>query len=279
MNVVERHITYPGRGHWATLYPLFDLHTGARRCNEKKLKRVIKEIADDPNALWIGGGDYAEFINRKDPRHKESDLAPWLHGVDDLARAQVGFLCELLTPIAPKCIGMLCGNHEGMLLKHAERNVYWEILTAIKDASGHRDELGLGHHGFINLFFVRAERAVTRLTIMAEHGFGGGRLRGADALQLGRAFMAYDCDLYMVGHRHRAMVVPHSMSVVRGKQAVTVQRLACMVGTFRESNTRHNESDPGDYADAMNYPPADIAGVKIRFNPDLFQLRGEVYAY
>jgi hypothetical protein len=279
LRAIERRIDYPGRGEWLTLYPLFDLHTGTRRCNETKLRRVVAEIAADPLAYWLYGGDGGEFINRKDPRHKESDLAPWLHGVDDLARAQVEYLKDLLVPIAPKCLAVLSGNHEAQMLKHHERNVYAEILTAIKDAAGHRGPLGLGYRGFVRLRCQRSTHAITTLTICAEHGFGGGRLKGADALQLGRAFMAYACDVYLVGHRHHAMVTPHAVQQVRGQRVRTIHKLAAMVGTFRESDTPHDETDPGDYGDMANYPPADIAGVRVRFQPDEFALRGEVYAY
>ena len=279
MRAIERRIEVKGRSEMITIVPLFDLHLGAARCREDKLQSVIEDIRQADNTYWIGGGDYCDFINRSDPRHKESDLAKWLHGEDDIAKVQCQHLLKLLVPIADKCIGVLSGNHEAQILRHYERNVYAFILEAIKDAGKHTEQLGLGYRGFITLRIRRAEQHTTTLRIFAEHGFGGGRLKGGDVLNSQRVFAYFDCDVYLAGHRHKAHLIPHSMISVRGKTIKRTTRIAAMPGSFRDITLSHEESDPGGYEDMKAYPPGDAAGVRIHFEPDAGILRGEIFPY
>jgi hypothetical protein len=279
MRVIERRIETGGRADWVAIYPLFDIHLGTSRCREDKLKRVIAEIKQNANAYWIGGGDYAEFITRSDPRHKESDLAAWLHGKDDIARHQVQRFIELITPIADRCIGVLSGNHEAQILRHCERNVYGNVLESIKDASGQRGQLGLGYGGFIVLRIERGGHHTHTLTIFTEHGYGGGRTKGSDVLNSQRIFAHVGCDVYLTGHRHKAHLIPHTrIELVEGKAREMV-KISAMPGSFRERVTEHDEDDPGGYEDMACYPAGDQAGVRIWYRPSGNELRGEVYSY
>lgn len=279
MRVIERHIETSGRSDWIVLYPLFDAHIGTVRCREDKLKQIIDEIRINRNAHWIGGGDYCELIDRSDPRHKESDLAKWLHGKDDIAKEQVKHFIEIIAPIAHKCIGVLSGNHEAQILKHHERNVYANILEAIKDMGGHKEQLGLGYGGFILLRVRRGDHHTDTLTIFTEHGYGGGRLKGGDVLNSQRIFAGVDCDVYLAGHRHKSHLIPHTRIEIVESKTREVVKLAGMPGSFRERITEHDEDDPGGYEDLACYPVGDMAGIRIWFKPSSMELRGEVYAY
>ena len=48
------------------LYFLGDLHLGVNACAENKIKEAVRTIKDDPLALWIGMGDYADFVTPGD---------------------------------------------------------------------------------------------------------------------------------------------------------------------------------------------------------------------
>ncbi len=278
MRYIERRLDVTSRSEWICIYPLFDTHIGTIHCREDMLKRIISEIAADKNRYWLAGGDMCEFINRSDPRHKESDLAPWVHGKDDLAREQIRHFLELFAPIAHKCIGVLSGNHEAQIFRHTERNVYGNILEALKDMGGIRTQLGVGYGGFIVLRVNRSGHTST-LIIFAEHGFGGGRLKGADVLNEQRVFSYYDCDLYLTGHRHKCNLIPHTRVQVSNGRVEKFTKYAATVGSFRDRTVDISEDDPGGYEDLKAYPPGDLAGVKIWFSPSTNEMRGEVYSY
>lgn len=279
MRAIERHIRYPGRGEWIEIVDLADIHGGTKRCQEKKLDAAIQYIATHDNT-WFGlGGDPLECIVRRDTRYNESEIAPWLYGVQDIAAAQVDWLCEKVRPIAHKCLWVNCGNHEGQLLIHNEVNAYAHIVKFIKQVGGIQEQIGLGYRGFLLLRTKRSTRACTTLTVFAEHGWGGGRLRGANVLNGDRIFGSFECDVFLSGHRHMAHVNPHTVAIPRRNRVMTVTKIAGYTGTFRDSTLPHDEMDPGGYEDMKGYNPADVAGVKIRFQPDSFELRGEVWPY
>jgi hypothetical protein len=277
MRIVERRIPCEYGGH-IVIYPLFDIHLGTKKCREDKLQKIVNEIKEDPAAYWIYGGDGAEFINRSDKRHKESDLADWLYGVDDLARAQVERLEYHLGPIASKCLAVLSGNHEQTILQNYERNVYAEIVTFIKEIKRTLDPIGIGFGGFVRLKLDRGTHTTT-LTLFCQHGYGGGRKKGGHILMTDDAFSKYTCDCFLTGHRHQAHVHTHQLAEAKGLKIISQTKIGVMTGTFRDSTLTHDENDPGGYEDAAGYGATDLSGVKIIFEPDGNKLSAMIYQY
>ena len=133
MRVLTREFYNVSRSDVFTLYPLGDVHIGARACNEKRFRAKVAEIEADDKALWVGQGDYAEFINRNDKRFSVGSLAKWIDIADlvDLAKAQRDHFLDIVRPIASKCLGLICGNHELAIQQKFERDVYSEIVAGV----------------------------------------------------------------------------------------------------------------------------------------------------
>ena len=153
MNILRREWFDVSRADTFRIVPLGDVHLGNAACDEKLFKAAIDSIAADDNAYWIGMGDYADWINRKDPRHRESRLAPWLHGRDDLAMHQRQRVVETFQPIRDKCLALVKGNHEDTILKHSEVDVYYRLVEEMKTSTDH--QLALGVQGFLVLVLNR----------------------------------------------------------------------------------------------------------------------------
>lgn len=200
-----------------TIWPLFDIHYGAAACNLKRLRADIQAIADDPYALWLGGGDMIEAINHLDPRYdpKVVEVGSTLRQVSDFA--------DLVAPIYHKCIGLLEGNHEFQFTRHHDVSAYHLICQSLERRnpamSGASDEqirkagsrLALGVQGYMSLQFKRTNGTSNTFVIYAEHGAGGGDLRGGDALMLGRLLGKHPyCRVALCGHRHQVVVVKDS---------------------------------------------------------------------
>lgn len=279
MRTVERRIKYEGRGTQFSFYNLADIHAGSTRCAEKKLRKMIATIKDDPHAYWGLGGDWGEFINRHDPRHKESELSRWLHGVDDIAAEQEQWLFEILGPIAGKCLWVNAGNHERSIFQATERNVYSNMVIFLKQTGGFTDQqIGIGYQGFVR---VRMERPghTNTIIIMAQHGFGGGRLKGGDVLNSARIFGYYGCDMFFTGHRHKAHVIPHTVTIPAGQGSRDILKYATMTGTFRGNTVKQDEMDPGSYEQSKAYFPSDVTGTCIRYDPDTREMTATVFPY
>ena len=283
MRTIERRIEYSGRGTWFTFYNLTDIHGGSVHCAEKKFDKIIAEIAADPCAYWGLGGDWCEFISKDDPRYKASEVAPWAlvdskgRGIDDIAEAQEQWIFGKLAPIADKNLWINGGNHEETIRRHTNRSAYKNMVEFIKEKSGHNDELGLGYRGFVRVRFHRPGHTNT-LTIFAEHGAGGGQLRGGIVNKVERYFGYYPAaDLIFTGHVHKCDVFPHSCQTPAGK----VVKFGAICGTFYDDDPpkKQDEMDTGNYADGKGYNPTDVMGVKIKYNPDTKEMKGTVFAY
>ncbi|OGC94087.1 MAG: hypothetical protein A2W25_11940 [candidate division Zixibacteria bacterium RBG_16_53_22] len=248
-----------------TLYYLTDLHIGNALCDEKLLKEDVACIADDPKAIWIGGGDYADFINRADRRHRESSLAAWLYGKDDIAQEQIKYLENLLSPILDKCLGLCRGNHEDDILSKSERDVYSAIVNMV--ARPNRP-VRLGYGGWVVLLWEDGKKTRWHTTIFCHHGSGGGILPGGDALTLGRLPTWYDFDIAILGHRHTKHWLPNTITGPTFTASKLQQREQAMLfgGTYLGGIDLEG-TDLESYAEARLLPPRSVGGIKIQFMP------------
>ena len=269
MKLVERHFDFGSRGKLYTIVPLGDIHLGARACDEDRLKQIIKRIEKDPDCLWIGMGDYCEFIKRKDPRFEPRSLAEWIKMSDltDLARAQKNRFLEMVEPIARKCIGLLECNHESAITRFTERHIYQEIVAEVKRMACMTEDqkLGLGYYGWIRLKLVRARYAITYLHINAHHGFTGGRLAGAKALNMQRWLWTHDADLVLMGHSHNTGMQVEAVETVNQKtgEISYKNRVGAYTGTFLKSGSEGSLT----YSEVKGYLPMAVSGVEIQLRP------------
>lgn len=240
MRVIERTIEYCSTNDIITITPIGDTHFGNAATDERLIKRVVQQVADDPLHFWIGGGDYVEAINRKDRRYRETSVASWLHSVNDVVKRQIEKARDELEPIKDKCLGMVYGNHEDDNLKWHERNVYAYLVDYLKPE--HNVPIMLGIQGFIRLRLTCVTSTGVRhntwtVNIYAHHGEGGGILEGADALALGRVMRVYDCDVVLLWHRHRRHYIDQKQvtPAKRGNKVRDRYRVAMFCGAFLRS--------------------------------------------
>jgi len=283
MRTLIHNINYDSRADQFRLYYLTDLHYGAAACDEHAIDDQIAKIANDPNARWIGGGDYIDCIARKgDKRYREATLAPWLWGYDDPIGAQRDYTVGKLSPIMDKCLGLVCGNHEYAALKYGDRDVYWEIVTWLAQRAK-RDplDLALGVQGFVVMRYRRNYNdrdsggtqygGTTTITAYCHHGYGGGRLPGGDALSLSRALGDYEAELILMGHRHKQQVVPKEIvkPSSHGGTAKVSTRYGVFCGHYLNSYIRPSgKGSPVDtYPEEKGLPPAPTGTPTITIKP------------
>lgn len=207
------------------IVPIGCTHCGnvAAEEHEPELKKLISEIVADPYAYTILLGDACEFINPRDKRFDAASLASWINVGDlvDLAKVQIEHYLELMRPLAKanKILAITSGNHEESIKRYSERDVYSQIVSTLKgwqkmEAS---EQLGVGMSGWLALRFSGGEKKDrgpkgTRIVkINLHHGFVGGRLSGAKALNMQRWLWSHDCDVAMMGHSHDIKVLPEAV--------------------------------------------------------------------
>jgi predicted phosphodiesterase len=265
MRVLSREWFNVTRADTYRVIPLGDVHLGNAACDEGLFRSVVGRIAADDSCYWIGLGDYADFINVSDPRFDASELADWIKMADlgDLARAQRDRFLDIVRPIAPRCLALVEGNHEMAIAKHYERNIYSEIVTGVKEAGGFDADyqLGLGMYGWLLLHFYRSDRKVrgSLLKLNLHHGFVGGKLAGAKALNMQRWLWTRECDLALFGHSHNTGAQVESIEYVTKTGKVRHRRaIGAYCGTFLNG---------AKYAEVKGYFPAPVGHIEVLLKP------------
>jgi len=263
------------------LVPIGDVHEGAAGCDESRLVEAVKRVAADDRAYWVGLGDYAEFINVQDRRFDPRTLAPWIEVDDlaDLAQAQRDRFLDITKPIAGKCLGLVEGNHERWIYHKFERDIYGEIVNGTKQAAGKPADshLGLGYYGWLQLAFYfgsdkKGGSAIINVNI--HHGFVGGRLEGAKALNMERWLWNHDADLVLFGHSHNtATKVAQVEGIDRAGRHYEQVRRGGYCGSFLRTV---NPDGPSTYSEIKGYMPLPVAGIEVLLRPGAAQQRDRV---
>ena len=269
MRVIHQTIKHDSRSDVFRIIPLGDVHLGAAACDEELFKATVKDIEEDDNAYWIGMGDYCDFINRRDPRYDPSAQTEWLHGVGDKSKAQRDRFLEIVKPIAHKCLALVEGNHETAIMKHTERYIFGDIVDKVKEDGGFEPEdmMGTGYYGWLRLQFNRGKNADGGRPVFLfnlHHGFVGGRLAGAKALNMQRWLWTHDADVVIFGHSHNTAIQREEVAGLDKLGNPIVQtRIGCYGGTFlRTSGEGHTT-----YSEFKGYFPNPTGGVEIHIRP------------
>lgn len=206
MRVVHKAETFAS-GDRFELWPVGDLHCGAPDFDEAALRRHVKAIKANPNARWVGMGDYGDLIDPR--RDRRSDGLPIPERYRDamfkeggVPSETVAHACELLEPIAAQCIGFAEGNHETAVRRHMDRSIASEIAAQLNIS-----RWLLGYSGFIRWTFKRASSgssgATTRVLIHVHHGYQAGRRPGAKINEIQLEKSRYPtADILLRGHAH-----------------------------------------------------------------------------
>lgn len=276
MLTIHRTVYYPSRNSLIRLYYLTDLHIGARGCDETLLRAHVAAIASDPDAYWIGGGDYIDGITHTgDKRYDPEVLAEWCLGEKDVLGCQAAYAVDLLKPIAARCLGMGSGNHEDMTDSQG-RVVYREIVAGVARAGGQSaSDLAYGIGGFVILNTRRgnpdSHGNVWSMRIYCHHGTGGGALAGGHALRIERMLGSYDCDLSLSGHVHRPVTASRTilMPGAHRKQAQERTAWAAIIPGYLSGSvqTRKDGWPVNTYSERKQLPPQPLGTLPIIIRP------------
>lgn len=255
------------------IIPIGDVHMGALACDENLLRQTIKRIEENNNFYWIGMGDYCEFIPVGDrKRFDPKSLAKWISVSDlgDISAKQRDRFLDAVSPIANKCLGLVEGNHERTVKKYYERDIFSEILCEIKKKGkfDSDEKLSLGGYGWIQLAFYRNKDGKRRngnlIKINAHHGFVGGKLAGAKALNMQRWLWTHDADIVLFGHSHNNGVQSEAvMYTDRNCNIKEKIRKGAYCGTF----LKRGIEGANTYSEIGGYFPLPTSGIEIILTP------------
>lgn len=264
MEYVHKSIRYESRTDTVRLYLLSCTHLGSRHTKERELRRLVIQIRDDPAAWWIHLGDVCEWIGRRDKRHDEEEMAHWLWGHQDIAKAQRDYAAEMFGCIGPKLLAMCEGNHEAAIYQHEDTEVYKELAGRLTP-----DKVCLGHRGLLNLAFRRGDAGATWvMRLFLSHGSGGGQSDGAVPNRVMRIARAVEgVDVVAVGHYHNEWYrrVIRERPTARGMVRAPVHYLAIP-----------SWLDGAEYGERRDYEPQVTGYGVLTVTPDKRQVSAKI---
>jgi hypothetical protein len=212
MVIIDKEIKVLSRSEVFNFYPLGDIHIGARHCAEKSLQKVVKEIAENPRAYAIGGGDLLDAVLPTDSKRFDYETLPdWMLEGDchstreklmDILNQQLDRLDSILGRIpGVKWLGCISGNHEFAVKKHTNNDIHKAICNRLETTD-------LSDEALIRLRF-RRPGATAVVILYIRHGYGGGRTPGAEANKIDRMVAEWEiADVCFTGHTHTFRIEP-----------------------------------------------------------------------
>lgn len=256
-----------GDGNWY-IYPIGDTHLGTKHCTESDLIKKVQEIKDTPTALWIGMGDYGEFISPRDKRWDGKVVADWLaEDRDNIAEGQTEYIYKLFKGIASKCIGLIEGNHEDAMRKFGNVDVQKNLCKRLEVPN-------LGYSAWVRLRFTRensAERHV--FPCVFTHGAGWAITPGAKMNRLQRLMSSFSARVYGIGHMHDVITstIPY-LELTDANLIKQKERVGAITGSWVRA---YSQGIAASYAEIKGYPPTSLGCPRFVVNPSSGGVRVE----
>lgn len=244
-----------------SLYPFGDVHRSSHACDVGRWKEFLREAAEDPDAYFLGTGDYDDMASTSEREilnnHKLHDSTR--RSLEDVYNNNNERFYQEIKFMEGRMIGLIEGNHYAS---------YNDGTTSTMKLAGLMNTKYLGVATFIRLHF-NYHGAKTNLDIWAHHGAGGGRLPGGSLNRVVQMAESAEADLYFMGHSHgkSAGFVPR-LCLKNTKKGVALKhkrQLFARTGSFLKG---YEPGYPSYVADAaMN--PTDLGFVKVTMLPKI----------
>lgn len=255
----EYRIKCTGRSDKFNLVPIGDIHYGTKNCDLNKLKDTVDWIRKSPNTYWLGMGDYCEFVNPSDPRIDFANIkTSLLEHLSNLHNKEQKDIAEILKPIAPRCIGLLHGNHEETIRTKYHSNPTEFLATTL-------NTINLSYTAMIRIVF---ERLTSRKSVIvfACHGNGSSRSEAGSINTIVGKSKDFQADVYLMGHVHQKIVKDRDIMVMNNSGMPVMfekKQVFGITGTFYKTYGDTTSS----YAEKGGYSPTPTGCIKILIEP------------
>ena len=195
------------------IYAINDTHTGSISSREKEQSKLANIIANDPNGMILGIGDYTESIALSDRRFDASEMLRPIspEHVSNPFYQQALRFCKIWEPTIGKWLAVIPGNHELTALKR----YHIDVTAIIAERMGCPYLGGTAMSGWLRVSMrTPGGSSSGKVDIFAAHGWGAGELRGGDALKLQRLLWRKAASVVVIAHTHRGMVFPETVEYI-----------------------------------------------------------------
>lgn len=190
------HLVFFGDIHWG--HPMFSMDTW---------KRFVSTYKDRDDCVFLGMGDYQDFMSSSERRAMASASAQLHEGsvelINQLMTERMDEFTNQIRWMGDRLIGMVEGNH------------YYSFLDGETSTMKMARELKTKYLGVTAL--VRLNLAVSgcamNCDIFVHHGRAGGQLAGSPFNTVEKMQFGFDADIYAMGHDHSIGCLPKARMV------------------------------------------------------------------
>lgn len=224
------------------LFPVGDFHWGSAQCVTGFVRQTVKMIANDPEARWVGLGDFIEnaVIGSKSDVYMAT--MPPATQIDDIV--------ELFEPIKDKCLFTLPGNHSQRSFRlvglHPDAVIAARLLVPYIEYSA-----------IATIRLTKAHSPNSFLTYW-HHGHGGGYTAGGKVNAAARLrLIVPTADAIFSGHSHTTSRTPVTWYEASYKGLVKKTGFDYIIGSALSWN--------GSYAEEKGARPSTVEQVMVTF--------------
>jgi len=170
-----------------TLYPIGDWHYGSRQADVKFIRQVVNEIKNNPEAKWVGLGDFIEnaIVGSKSDVYLQT-IPP---------KEQVDEIINILEPVREKGLFLILGNHEARTMRAVGQQPEDIISYALR--------VPVAGYSACAVFDLTKAHTPRSFSCYFHHGAGGGYTVGGKVNAAAKMrLIAPTADATFSGHSH-----------------------------------------------------------------------------
>jgi len=233
------------------------VHLGAKTCDEKLLKKHIRETETTKNCSWVDLGDKCDLIVRHD--RKRFNPANVRRGfkikdLDTITKVQSDLYTKFFSPIKSQCIGIGEGNHEASILQNYGQDIHKDIC----------DDLGVKDLGFASFirFIMREKNRSFSFLLFVTHGSGSAKDESVALRQVMSLEEKFEADVYVCGHYHKRVfnVCPKETIGRIGNMIFKKDKAYGVAGTYYDSY----KLNMSNYAEKKLYKPSKLGKIRLK---------------
>jgi hypothetical protein len=241
------------------LIPFGDMHRFAPLCDTEKWLDFLNWAKKKPNTFYLGMGDFCDFLSFNE---RKALIQAALHEssyqtIEDLMVEQTNDLVEEITFMKDRIIGLIEGNHYGILQSG---------ITTTQMMCEKLNTKYLGVSSFIRLSFIYGHKS-TSIDIWAHHGKGASRLLGGSLNTVEQMSAISDAQINLMGHDHKKSVAfKTNLYLSSGKNGLKLNQRKILIARTGSFLKGYVDNAPSYIArGAMN--PTDLGVLKIELTP------------
>lgn len=241
------------------LIPFGDIHRFAPLCDVEKWLEFVEWAKNKKNAYFVGMGDYDDLASTTE---RKALLTACLHEstqstLDEIFKNRADKLCQELSFMNGKLIGLIEGNHHGVLQSG---------ITSTQYMCEKLNTKYLGVSSFIRLSFKYGYKR-TSIDIWGHHGRGASRLIGGSLNSVEQMLGIGEAQIYLMGHDHQKNAAfKTKLGLTYGPSGLKLSQhkiLLARTGSFLKGYV----PDKPSYIARAALNPTDLGTLKIELTP------------